>query len=100
MTKTQLKIAAELLELAADQFGNHGCNDYEIKNTKENLEFVKQMIAFSDDPDEKPEVYRGKILICDFQAMQYLSDLLEKESNEPHNRKKGKHARGPRPSRR
>lgn len=85
MTKAQLKIVAELLEIAADIFHNHGCNDYEIENTPENLEFVKQMIAADsdeDEPDEELEISEDGELIYlhDAMTMQYLSDLLKKES--------------------
>jgi hypothetical protein len=29
------QIAAQMLELAADEFSNHGCNDFELPNTPE-----------------------------------------------------------------
>ncbi len=60
---TAARIAADLLELAARQFANHGCNDHKLDNTPENYTFVKRMLATSTDPEDhkqKPHVSRDK----------------------------------------
>ena len=33
-------ILAKLLEMASDEFSNHGCNDFELPNTQENRELM------------------------------------------------------------
>lgn len=73
------RIAAQLLELAADDFSNHGCNDLELDNTPDNLAFVRGMIAASDDPGDVPQLGIGdtSILVSDFRVMRHLATRLE-----------------------
>lgn len=35
------KTLAKLVDQAADEFGNHGCNDFDVPNDKEHREFIK-----------------------------------------------------------
>lgn len=80
LTKTQLKIAADMLDLAYEEFVNHGCNDYWIDATPDNLKFVHDMIAASDYPEDMPHLSRdGKsILLMEWGIMIYCRDLLRK----------------------
>lgn len=82
LTPTQCQIAAKMLRLAADEFSNHGCNDYELPNTPNNLEFVNGMIAASDYPGDSPHISRdGKsIYLMDWQVMIYCAELLLRDS--------------------
>jgi hypothetical protein len=50
------KVLADLLELAGDEFSNHGCNDYSLPNTPENLEFMNAMLHWNA-PDGTPDEY-------------------------------------------
>lgn len=36
LSAAELRLAADLLNLAAEEFANHGCNDYVLSNTDEN----------------------------------------------------------------
>lgn len=76
---TILRIAAEMLDTAAGEFADHGCNDYELPNTPENLAFVKAMIASSDYPNDKPIFNSDKTKICvmDWQVMGYCVRVLK-----------------------
>lgn len=47
---------ASMLDMAEDEFANHGCNDHELPATQENLEFVRDMIAASDYPEDNPHL--------------------------------------------
>lgn len=76
MLKTDCLIAAEMLEVAADEFSNHGCNDYDIPDTPENRSFVERMIAASEWPSEKVEAVRGRICVADYIVMRYCALLL------------------------
>lgn len=71
------RIAAQMLNLAADQFGNHGCNDFELPNTPENMEFIKRVIAWSDYPEDEPHLHADQILTMDWEVMRYCADVLE-----------------------
>lgn len=81
MTKTQLTVIAAMLDMAADEFSNHGCNDYELPNTPENLEFVRTMIAASDYPDDEPHLSSdgARIYLMDWMVMRYCEDLIRQQ---------------------
>ena len=60
LNKAELELISQLLELASNDFENHGCNDFDLKNTQENrflmLEYEKDNnpnapddIRFDDD---------------------------------------------------
>ena len=76
MNATQARIAAQMLELAADEFGNHGCNDFSLPLTDENLRFAEWMIAAGDYPDDEPLIYEGEIVTSDYMVMRYCARLL------------------------
>jgi len=82
MTKTERKLAGEMLRLAADEFGNHGCNDMELENTDENWAMIIAMHDYNGSPpedrDERPKG-KKKIFTQDYFLMGYLSSLLTKE---------------------
>jgi hypothetical protein len=82
LTKTQLSIAAKMFDLAAAAYSNNGCNDFELDNTPENLEFMRGMIAASDYPEDEPQISRDgtKIYMMDWAVMRYLVELLESEA--------------------
>jgi hypothetical protein len=83
MNKTALLVAAQMLELAADEFSNHTSNDFELPNTPENLEFVKAMdkaVGDPDYPDEEPNLDGSKIYVMDWMVMRYCIKLLKEEA--------------------
>jgi hypothetical protein len=60
--------AANLLELAADTFSNHGCNDYEIADTQENREIVREMNQWEGLTGKDAEwvnANNGKLIVHD-----------------------------------
>ena len=76
MDKQILLLASKMLELASDQFSNHGCNDLD----SETLELITDEKKLCDDvrewngDDEWPEKASW---IGDSSLMQYLSDKLK-----------------------
>lgn len=40
-------ILAKLLEMAADEFSNHGCNDFDLPNTPENNALIVEKIKWN-----------------------------------------------------
>jgi len=87
LTKTQSEVTAMMLDMAADEFSNHGSNDFELDNTPENLEFVRGMIAASDYPDDTPSISRDgkKIYTMDWKIMQYCKHLVLNSTGYPVN---------------
>lgn len=89
MTKLEKKLAAQLLEIASDEFGNHGCNDFPMPNTDENWALMVRMeednvgLPWEQIPDEdkakRPPLDRD-IYFQDSWLMSYLSRMLEKEA--------------------
>lgn len=82
LNKTEWTILAQLLEMAADEFGNHGCNDFELPNTPENREFMERMELWNSGPNGEPmplNVSRdGKqIYTMDSSLMYYFKYLAE-----------------------
>jgi len=81
ISKTQAIIMSQLLDIASDTFSNHGCNDFKLDATPENIQFIKNMeIADGEDAEEfelcltdnRKEFYSG-----DDRLMRYCHDLLE-----------------------
>jgi len=87
-TRTELFMIADMLEMASEEFGNHISNDMTLDATEENIEFIKQMIAASDYPEDKPILSKDKstIYTTDWMIMNYLRRLViakakDKENN-------------------
>ena len=78
ITKGELLLAARLLNMASDEFGNH---DFELPDTPDNRAMIARMAVYNDpncDEDEKePHVHDGKILTQDYFLMGYLSHKLK-----------------------
>lgn len=57
MSFIEKKLTAVLLELAAEEFANHGCNDFDLHehmSPQEALDFQKRMHEWNGDPEEAP----------------------------------------------
>lgn len=67
-----------MLEMASQVFGNHGCNDFVMENTPENLAFVRDMIVDGDEPDDQPSISADgkKIYLMDWMIMDYCERKL------------------------
>lgn len=72
-----MKLAGELLELAKNEFANHGCNDWEFPNywtIEEKQEFVKAMHDANGTPEEyDPE----RLRVPDWWVMSFLAKQLK-----------------------
>jgi hypothetical protein len=83
MDETLLKIAAEMLDLASDEFANHSCEDHYLEATEANIAFVRNMMAASDDPDVEVTMSSKRpqmILVSNVSLMVYCSEQLKKAS--------------------
>ena len=78
-----MQIAADLLDDAADGFGNHGCNDWNFPNGwtgEEKMEFVEQMYRENGKLSYKEWVNSDKPLnVPDWWVMRFLADWLRKD---------------------
>jgi len=81
MTENEKKLAAELLDMASDEFSNHGCNDmdesvYEGWTLEERRKFVKEFWAWNGSPEEydKNRLHIGDSSLMAFMSHKLLSD--------------------------
>ena len=76
-SKAELVLMASLLNLAAERFGDHSCNDFELTATEDNLALAKQARSANDTED--PSVVNGKIFSSDFLLMYLLEKRCKEE---------------------
>lgn len=79
MKNKEFSLAAKLLKMADEEFGNHGCNDVDESfwdgwTKEERQEFVKEFHEWNGDPEE----YDPNFLhLPDFCLMGFLAAKLE-----------------------
>ena len=79
LTAAELRLAAMLLEMAGEQFSNHGCNDLKIENTPENAAVVRacDLAGGWDEDVELPATQDGATIYAnDADLMRYLAGRL------------------------
>lgn len=86
MTKQEMQIASNLLEIASDTFSNHGCNDFELPNTQETVDFLNAMEKWSAHGGEPEEVHvfdssKKTIYTYDWLLMKYLAARLNEDQS-------------------
>lgn len=91
MTAAERKMAAELLRLASSQFGNYGCNDFDlaerIPDKAERDALVREYFAWNGCPEEYYEASEhgddGRDWrIMDYAMMDFLAHKIEAEAAE------------------
>jgi len=81
MTKKELLLISHLLEIASDEFGNHGCNDFKLSDffsEEECVKFDKEYHEWNGDPDEHDSQYARSGWFQDYAVMSYYSHKLKK----------------------
>lgn len=74
LTRTELILASQVLSLAAEQFVNHGCNDFDLPNDEAHREFVTAMFKAEgrDDEDLRWTLGRAELCVSDYEVMDHL----------------------------
>lgn len=83
-------VLAELLDMARDEFSNHGCGDFELLNTPENRALMETAETWnSPDLDRDGELYISniskdgkKIYTQDWFLMAYFAHLARELAGE------------------
>ncbi len=80
-TENELEHFINIVEDAADSFGNRICSDYEMENTDENWNIILKYREYNKDSlDNEPRPSKNKkIFFYDFCMMHLLKAKLEKE---------------------
>jgi hypothetical protein len=81
MTENEIKLASYFLELASEEFGNHGCNDvdesvFESWSLDERRNFVKEFHEYNGDPNEYDENF---LHLPDFCIMSFLAHKIKEK---------------------
>ena len=81
MNTKEKQLAAKMLEMASDEFSNHGCNDiedsvYEGWTLEERQQFVKEFHEWNGDPEnfDKDWLHLGDSTIMSFLAYKLETD--------------------------
>ena len=91
LNPTFLKLAAELLDMASDVFGNHGCNDFKMSGrfTDEERAAIADLMncqnlgkdyksTHASDDDDVRTAEQIKDYACDFALMDAMAYMLRK----------------------
>ncbi len=78
-SKTELEIMARLLEMASNEFTNHGCNDFTLAATPESIALVKRA-EYEEGGNAEPYVREGNVNTQDWVLMEYLKRRCLEES--------------------
>lgn len=83
MSENDRRVAAALLRVAGEHFGNHGCNDFELDavlpDAEDRRALMRRLHQWNGDPEEfDPD---GSYEIeADFALMEFLADVLDPDS--------------------
>lgn len=80
MTQAQLLCMADLLDAAADKFGNHGCNDWDWPAGVPEADRMAIVRAFHDWNGDPQEFDPEWLSLPDFAAMRYFAGLCRIEA--------------------
>jgi len=83
----QFLLAAKLLRRAADEFGNHGCNDFDLYDDAQlsyddACDFAREAGKHNRESEEetKDRLRNVRYSVPDFEAMEVLAALLGEEA--------------------
>lgn len=83
LSKLELTLISNCLEMASDEFSNHGCNDMQLANTDENWQLIEDMEEWNGtDPQDKlqrPSLDKP-IYTYDWYVMRYLASRATEET--------------------
>ncbi len=79
MTTKEKQLASDMLELASEQFSNHGCNDVEPEiydgwSLEERRQFIKEYREWNGDPNDDT----GLMHVPDWAIMKFMAYKLSK----------------------
>ncbi len=80
MTQQFVKLVTFLLREAGVEYGNHGCNDFDLSKhltRQQQLEFVTLAHKYNGDPEETERAIENLPYFADFAAMFACASILE-----------------------
>jgi hypothetical protein len=84
LNKTTALIAADLLNMAANIFINHSCNDYAIDKTINGIRFAINTFNYDQEKQEFLDYINenSMIILSDVSCMRYCAKELEEYAKE------------------
>lgn len=86
MNKKDKALAAHMLKMAAEEFGNHGCNDFNLAElgwtVEERRDLMKRMREDNGDPENFDPKQDYKYFM-DWWLMSFFAHQLENEAKSP-----------------
>jgi len=74
-------IIAKILKMASNEFSNHGCNDFWLEPTPDNMEIIEGYTKWMQDDDpEYPDITPeddGRYCLADYWIMRFLSEKIQ-----------------------
>ena len=81
ISKELAELASNLLELASDEFSNHGCNDHYVEDTPRYRKLVQEMETNSNGEENELRFSEGKILGNNHVLMSEAAEIFKKYAN-------------------
>ena len=85
LTPAHMRLASHLLRMAADEFGNHGCNDFNLEEVMPDEQERRDLMKLYHEMNGDPEEFNPKSsykYTFDFGLMSLMADLLDSESSD------------------
>lgn len=83
LSMLERRMAADMLRMAAEQFGNHGCNDFNLREAGLSELERRSLVAAMEAQQGIPEADRttgDPLYVMDWMVMDYLASLLYPEA--------------------
>ena len=80
MTHYERCLCADILELAADAFQNHGCNDYPVDLCFDAQQLYGDVAEYAGRRHDPLRAYQDKIYFIDVELMIYFAHKLREEN--------------------
>jgi hypothetical protein len=75
LTSAELTAIAALLTMTANEYGSHGCNDYDLPNTEANKTMLIEMVRSCYDVEEQDEAV-GRLIMNEHKELPTYDWLL------------------------
>ncbi len=78
-----LRLAAQLLKLASEEFSNHGCNDFELPEWMSKAERLALSTAMCEANGDPLGIPSDSDLTFDYALMGFLASVFEEQAGKP-----------------
>ena len=80
LSKNDWRVLAQLLEMARDDFHEHGNNDFALDDTQENIYLCRNVLDFIGFPEEAVGGRNGKVFTGDDWLMDFFASIARENA--------------------